>query len=143
MMGSLPPPPPTHTHTTHTQCTGKRLPEWAFQQYEVVTDKAVEGSQTVWTMEDLQVARGNNETRDEEEAIKNEWISQKQASQSAEVTVSGSYSFLEKYLEIQVSKKKISCVKFINRLAASHVDGSWFPRRPCIWNAPSLLATNE
>ncbi len=94
-----PPPPPPHTHT---QCTGKRLPEWAFQQYEVVTDKAVEGSQTVWTMEDLQVVRGNNETRDEEEAIKNEWISQKQANQNVEFTVSDSYSFLEKYLEIQV-----------------------------------------
>ncbi|XP_064395458.1 protein O-mannosyl-transferase 1-like isoform X2 [Halichondria panicea] len=82
-------------------CTGKRLPEWAFQQYEVVTDKAVEGSQTIWTMEDLQVVRGDNKTRDEEEAIKKEWISQKQANQNVEFTVSDSYSFLEKYLEIQ------------------------------------------
>lgn len=85
------------------QCTGKRLPEWGFQQYEVVTDKAVDGSQTVWTLEDLQVRDGGNQTRDEEEAIKNEWMSRRPSSQPAdESNLPESYTFLEKFFEIQV-----------------------------------------
>ena len=35
------------------QCTGKRLPEWAFQQYEVVTEKEVGSSSNVWSLDEI------------------------------------------------------------------------------------------
>ena len=35
------------------QSTGKRLPEWAFQQYEVVTEREITSSSTVWTIDDV------------------------------------------------------------------------------------------
>ena len=83
------------TVAAHTQSTGKRLPEWGYQQYEVsqtfyqqvgnpsplilllpllspsqvVTDRAVEGSQVWWVMEELKApaAMSRNTTREKEE----------------------------------------------------------------------------
>ena len=64
----------------------------------------VDGSQTLWQLEDLQTTESGNETEEEDEAIKNEWLNRKQASIKASAGSSTeSYSFLEKYFEIQVS----------------------------------------
>ncbi len=69
----------------------------------MVTDKAVDSSQTVWTLEELQVRDGRNESKEEEEAIKNEWMSRRRGSQPVdESNLIESYSFLEKFFEIQV-----------------------------------------
>ena len=52
---------------THVQSTGKKLPEWAFQQYEVVTDRAVESSAAVWTLDDITLPHTDNTSLWEEE----------------------------------------------------------------------------
>ena len=54
------------------QCTGKRLPEWAFQQFEVVTDRTIEGNHALWLVDDLVVPvpgqQNGNETWKDEDA---------------------------------------------------------------------------
>ena len=44
------------------QCTGKRLPEWAFQQYEVVTEKDVSSTAAVWLLDDVILPSPSNAT---------------------------------------------------------------------------------
>ena len=64
----------------------------------------VDGSQTLWQLEDLQTPESGNETKEEDEAIKREWMNRKQASMKANAgSTTESYSFLEKYFETQVS----------------------------------------
>jgi dolichyl-phosphate-mannose-protein mannosyltransferase len=43
------------THVNSTQAlkvTGKQLPEWGYNQYEVVTDRVLEQVDTVWNVEE-------------------------------------------------------------------------------------------
>ena len=73
----------------------------------MVTDKAVDGGQTLWQVEELQLSNdtsASNVTREEEEReIKEGWVKKKGvASNREEKMVTGSLSFLEKYFEIQV-----------------------------------------
>lgn len=44
------------------QCTGKRLPEWAFQQYEVVTEREAGSTTAVWSLDDLLLPTASNAT---------------------------------------------------------------------------------
>lgn len=44
------------------QCTGKRLPEWAFQQYEVVTEREAGSTTAVWSLDDLVLPTASNAT---------------------------------------------------------------------------------
>lgn len=35
------------------QSTGKRLPEWGFEQYEVVTEREIESTSVLWSIDDV------------------------------------------------------------------------------------------
>lgn len=90
-----------HEHSKQAMAsTGKRLPEWAFQQYEVVTDRAVEGSQTVWVMEELTMPNGTNRTAmlQEEAELKK---AVKKRLKSEESDENDTMYFFEKYFELQ------------------------------------------
>jgi dolichyl-phosphate-mannose-protein mannosyltransferase len=84
-------------------CTGKRLPEWGFQQYEVATDRAVESSHTSWIMDDANNPTSTDDMLEEEEMLRNSTMNQytpviqSQPPQDSNV----SYSFWEKYFEMQ------------------------------------------
>ena len=72
-----------------------------------MTDKAVDGGQTLWQVEELQLSNQtstDNGTREEEEReIKEDWMRKKgTASNREEKMVEGTLSFLEKYFELQV-----------------------------------------
>lgn len=39
--------------TVVVQSTGERLPEWGFQQYEVVTERDLESSSVLWSIDEV------------------------------------------------------------------------------------------
>ena len=96
------------------QSTGKRLPEWGFQQYEVVTDRTSEGLQSIWTVDELTVPKPHpsaNESRVEEERqIKEQFLQDKQPvsfNNSERQGSSQQLTFWEKYFEMQVRKVQV------------------------------------
>ena len=85
------------------QSTGKRLPEWGFQQYEVVTEREFEGQKTLWVMEELMRANFSNSSqeREEEEELREAYLTRFQNEQ----TFDGGeepLGFWDKYFELQV-----------------------------------------
>lgn len=92
------------------QCSGKRLPEWGFQQYEVVTDRVLQGSQVIWGIEDLSppniTAGVRNQSREEEEQEIRESLSRRvHLAQGGGDGGGAILSFWEKYFEIQVRNR--------------------------------------
>ena len=92
------------------QSTGKRLPEWGFQQYEVATDRTNEGIQAVWIVDELTIPKphpSKNESRVEEEReIREQFQRDKQPSSfnSSERHGNSQLTFWDKYFEMQVDK---------------------------------------
>eukprot|EP00731_Ephydatia_muelleri_P024850 Em0016g1121a len=78
--------------------TGKRLPEWGAQQYEVATDRAVEGGHTTWQVDTITPpALGANSTEEEEELKKA--LMEKYTSEEEKVDTE--MLFWEKLIELQ------------------------------------------
>lgn len=93
------------------QCSGKRLPDWGFQQYEVVTDRMLQDPQVMWGVEDLSppnvTQAPRNQTREEEEEEIRKSLSRRvHHSQVGGDGGGATLSFWEKYLELQVRNIK-------------------------------------
>ena len=92
------------------QSTGKRLPEWGFQQYEVATDRTSEGAhQAIWVIDELTVPKplpSKNESRAaEEKEIKEQFLQARQPrnlNTNANKHTHTQLSFWDKYFEMQV-----------------------------------------
>jgi dolichyl-phosphate-mannose-protein mannosyltransferase len=97
-----------HEHSKQAlACTGKRLPEWAFQQYEVVTEKDVSSTAAVWLLDDVILPSPSNATAwaEEERLIREK--AQNPGTESAKSEDEDDDSeetlnFFEKYIELQV-----------------------------------------
>lgn len=82
------------------------MPEWGFQQYEVVTEREFEGQRTVWVVEELKSANVTSSSREEEEEeLRESYIKRLQREESGSRNVEP-LGFLDKYFEIQVSKRE-------------------------------------
>ena len=96
------------------QCSEKRLPEWGFQQYEVVTDRNLGGPNVLWGIDDLRPPNftqgaGQNQSRDEEEReIRESLLRHARAPQGGGEGGGAGLSFWEKYFELQVSEDCIT-----------------------------------
>ena len=84
------------------------MPEWGFQQYEVVTDRTNEAVQAVWVVDEVTVPEphpSKNESRAEEDKeIREQFLRDKQPakiSNSSRRTHS-EMTFWDKYFEMQV-----------------------------------------
>ena len=94
----------------YMQCTGKRLPEWGFQQYEVVTDRVIQGTHVVWGMEELRLPNASEgagppgRDREEEERQIRKNLSKRLSHTHHQDQEEGgaTLSFWEKYMELQV-----------------------------------------
>jgi dolichyl-phosphate-mannose--protein O-mannosyl transferase len=86
------------------------LPEWGFQQYEVVTDRTSDGAQqAIWVIDELTVPKphpSKNESRAEEEKEVKEQFLQDRQPRSLNATANRhthhQLSFWDKYFEMQV-----------------------------------------
>ena len=113
------------------QSSGKRLPaDWGFQQYEVITDRAVDGRLVWWGLEDLRLPnttiQGPEEMKEQEEeeaAIRESLehrINEADSSEGGERKL----SFWEKYFEIQVrTTAAIQCGNFTT--CNNNMDMTW------------------
>ncbi|CAI8024779.1 Protein O-mannosyltransferase 1, partial [Geodia barretti] len=97
-----------HEHSKQTlACTGKRLPEWAFQQYEVVTERDVSSTTAVWSLDDVVLPPPSNATAwaEEERLIREKAQNPGTGAAKSEDEDDDSQetlNFWEKYVELQV-----------------------------------------
>lgn len=93
-----------HDHSGQAMsCSGNRLPEWGFEQYEVVTDKAVDVSNTLWILDQIKPPNSTEEMLAEEEELRNASLTSQNKRQSRRERSNNTtpYSFWEKYFEMQ------------------------------------------
>ncbi|XP_043467080.1 protein O-mannosyltransferase 1 [Leptopilina heterotoma] len=80
----------------NTECalkfSGRMLPEWGFNQHEVVADRIIEQSNAVWNVEEHRYTKSEDQKQRERELINAEMIPLKATS----------LSFWEKFLELQM-----------------------------------------
>lgn len=80
----------------NTECalkfSGRMLPEWGFNQHEVVADRIIEQSNAVWNVEEHRYIKSEDQKQRERELINAEMIPLKATS----------LSFWEKFLELQM-----------------------------------------
>ncbi|XP_051158347.1 protein O-mannosyltransferase 1 [Leptopilina boulardi] len=80
----------------NTECalkfSGRMLPEWGFNQHEVVADRIIEQSNAIWNVEEHRYTKSEDQKQRERELINAEMIPLKATS----------LSFWEKFLELQM-----------------------------------------
>ncbi|CAG0892996.1 unnamed protein product, partial [Cyprideis torosa] len=82
-------------HVNSTQAllvTGKQLPDWGYNQYEVATDRELQKVDIVWNVEEHRYTKNQAQKDRERELIHQEFIP----------THKTHLSFLEKFLELQI-----------------------------------------
>jgi len=57
-----------------TQFSGKQLPDWGYNQHEVVTDHVVKQDDTVWNVEEHRYTRTSDEKQRERELVNAEFV---------------------------------------------------------------------
>ncbi|CAG0881288.1 unnamed protein product [Darwinula stevensoni] len=73
--------------------TGKQLPEWGYNQYEVVTDRVINQVDTIWNVEEHRYTKNQAQKDREREIVLHEMIP----------TEPTQLTFWEKFLELQIT----------------------------------------
>ena len=93
------------------------MPEWGFQQYEVVTDRTSDrAQQAIWVIDELTVPKphpSKNESRvAEEKEVRERFLEDRQPRSSSNATANRhthhQLSFWDKYFEMQVCSTLVS-----------------------------------
>ena len=61
-------------HLLSLQFTGKQLPDWAFNQHEIVTDKLINQDDTIWNEEEHRYTKLSDQKEREKDMIDAEFV---------------------------------------------------------------------